>query len=116
MLASGYEPRGITYEVPYHVLAWSTRVKNANFLFFNNVNISFLKFNSYSPCLYSCLMTKISEATKERMMEQLEQIISDIHDMSTGWDVELPKEMMAAFDDAKAALGRAEDLLQDEGL
>lgn len=61
-------------------------------------------------------MTKISEATKERMMEQLEQIISDIHDMATGWDVELSKEMLAAFDDAKAALGRAEDLLQDEGL
>ena len=60
-------------------------------------------------------MTKISEATKERMMEQLEQIISDIHDMSTGWDVELPKEMLAALDDAKAALGRAEDLLQDDG-
>lgn len=49
-------------------------------------------------------------------MEQLEQIISDIHDMSTGWDVELPKEMLDAFNDAKAALGRAEDLLQDEGL
>ncbi len=49
-------------------------------------------------------------------MEQLEQIISDIHDMATGWDVELPKEMLVAFDDAKAALGRAEDLLQDEGL
>jgi hypothetical protein len=61
-------------------------------------------------------MTKINEATKERLMDQLEQIISDIHDMSTGWDVELPKEMLTAFDDAMAALGRAEDLLQDEGL
>jgi hypothetical protein len=61
-------------------------------------------------------MTKISEATKERMMEQMEQIISDIHDMATGWDEELPKEILAAFDEAKAALGRAEDLLNDEGI
>ena len=49
-------------------------------------------------------------------MEQLEQIISDIHDVSTGWDIELPKEILAALDDAKAALGRAEDLLVDEGV
>ncbi len=49
-------------------------------------------------------------------MEQLEQIISDIHDMETGWDEELPKEILTAFDDAKAALGRAEDLLNDEGI
>jgi len=61
-------------------------------------------------------MTKISESIKESMMEQLEQIISDIHDVSTGWDIELPKEILAALDDAKAALGRAEDLLVDEGV
>lgn len=49
-------------------------------------------------------------------MEQLEQIISDINDVSAGWDIELPKEILTALDDAKAAIGRAEDLLVDEGI
>ena len=57
-------------------------------------------------------MTKINEPIKEKMIEELEQLISDIHDVSTGWDVEVPEEILAALNDAKAALGRAEDLLE----
>jgi hypothetical protein len=57
-------------------------------------------------------MTKITESIKDRMIEELEQLISDIHDVEDGWDVELPGEIIAALNDAKAALGKAEDLIE----
>jgi hypothetical protein len=57
-------------------------------------------------------MAKITETIKDSMIEELEQIISDIHDTSTGWDIELPEDVVAALNDAKAALGRAEDLIE----
>ena len=57
-------------------------------------------------------MTKITESVKDRMIEELEQLISDIHDVEDGWDVELPAEIIAALNDAKAALGKAEDLIE----
>ena len=47
------------------------------------------------------------------MIEELEQLISDIHDISTGWDIEVPEDIQAALNEAKAALGRAEDIIEN---
>jgi glycosyltransferase A (GT-A) superfamily protein (DUF2064 family) len=58
-------------------------------------------------------MTPIKGSIKEQMIEELEQLISDIHDISTGWDIEVPEDIQAALNEAKAALGRAEDIIEN---